>query len=116
MERTIQYTLRLLQLHCYLSDEADADEVFIKSDGEKVWPKKEKFTKMKDKSVPLNLEFKMDKGSTRVLEIWDYDFWSPNDLLGTFTIDADQSGGPYTVPMVKKDKGNAKYAIEYELM
>ena len=116
MERTIQYSLKLVNLHCYISDEGDADEVFLKMDGKKIWPKKGKYVSMKDKSAPIDIEFKVDKGSSFDIEVWDYDFWSPNDLLGIIKIDASQAGGPFTSAMEKKEKGDAKYALEYEVL
>ncbi|MDH5399819.1 MAG: hypothetical protein OEX02_16830 [Cyclobacteriaceae bacterium] len=115
MEAQITYTLRLKKLHCYLSDEDDADEVFIKHAGKKIWPEG-KFIKMKSGATDLNVELKVVKEGKVEFEIWDYDFLTPNDLLGTFMIRADSMGGPYTTDMIKKDKGTSKYALEWELM
>ena len=114
MEKILQYTLRLKKLNCYMSGESDSDEIFIKYNGKKVWPEK-KYIKMKDSSENLGLDFKIDKGSTHKFEIWDYDLFSPNDLLGTVTVVADSLGGPYTADMVKSSKGFSRYSIEWEI-
>jgi len=97
-----------------MSDESDADEVFIKHQGKKIWPEG-KYVKMKDSSVELHLEMKIEKGSSSVFEIWEYDLWTPNDLMGTVTITADSMGGPYTSDMVKNDKGNSRYSVTWEI-
>ena len=114
MEKQPIYTLRLKKLNCYLSDEGDADEVFLKHEGKKLWPKDGKYVEMKESSEDLKMDLKIQKGSRTTIELWDYDRWSPNDLLGTFTIVADQSGGPFTTEMVKKDS-KSHYSLEWEL-
>ncbi|MDH5597537.1 MAG: hypothetical protein OEY34_00340 [Cyclobacteriaceae bacterium] len=116
MDKIIHYSLRLLKLHCYLSDESDADELFIKLDGKKIWPSDKKYYKIKEDSVEIKFETKVEKNSEVVVEFWDYDLFSANDLLGTVKIIADASGGPYTSDMVKKEAGNARYALEWELV
>lgn len=115
MEKSIVYNLRLLNINCYISDEADADEVFLKFNGKKIWPKS-KYEKMKDGSLKLNVEIKVEKDSKNILEIWDYDFWTPNDKLGTLTINADKMGGPFTTDFTKTDKGTSRYSVEWEMM
>ncbi|MDH5604447.1 MAG: C2 domain-containing protein [Cyclobacteriaceae bacterium] len=114
MQKNITYTLNLIKLNCYLADESDADEIFIKHDGKKIWPEG-KYVKIKDGSMDIKREIKVEKGKSVVFEIWDYDLFTPNDLLGTVTIAADNMGGPYTSDMVKKDQGNSRYSIQWEI-
>ncbi len=117
MERSIHYKLKLLKIHCYIPDESDADEVYLKMNGKKIWPVNgNKYESMKDNSFPLDLEFKVEKGSKNLIEIWDYDVISADDLLGTVEIKADQAGGPFNADMVQKETDHAKYSLEYEIM
>lgn len=114
MDRVIKYSLSLNRLHCYLADEGGDDEVFIKFNGEKIWPEN-KYKKMSSSSENLGIEIKVEKGSVNKFEIWDYDYLSANDLLGEISITADSMGGPYTTDMIRKGKGKSKYSIEWSL-
>ena len=51
------------------------------------------------------------------IEIWDYDFISPNDLLGVVKVYIDEPGGPYSTDMVpnKKETKRARYTLEWEI-
>ncbi|MDH5380148.1 MAG: hypothetical protein OEW75_04805 [Cyclobacteriaceae bacterium] len=114
MDKIIKYTLNLKKIHCYLPDEDDADEIFIKYNGNKIWPE-EKFIAMKEGAAVIGYNLKIDKGTVAEFEIWDYDNFTSNDLLGTVRIVADAVGGPFTSDMIKKDSGNSRYAIEWEI-
>ena len=52
---------------------------------------------------------------TLTLEVWDYDLWSPNDLLGKCTMIIDQKGGPFSTDMVPiKGTDKARYTLEWQ--
>ena len=52
-----------------------------------------------------------------VLEIWDHDKLTPNDLLGKMHMIPDQLGGPYTVDMKPThDSYTARYMIEWQIL
>ena len=114
MEKNIYYTLKILRLHCYISDEDDSDEVFLKFNGEKIWPES-KYVEMKEGTEMVGFETKVEKGKSVKFEIWDYDMFSPNDLLGEVNIVADKVGGPFTTDMIRKEAGNARYSLEWEM-
>ena len=111
----IDYTIRIHSLHCYLPDER-TDEIYLISNGKKVWPKEEKFKLMKEGvSCDLKIETSVIKGASIKLEVWEYDAFSPDDYLGKFILEADKIGGPYTTDMIKEDKGKSKYALNWEV-
>ena len=114
MEKNIHYSLKILKINCYLADEGGEDEIFIKYDGKKIWPN-EKFRKMQGSSEEINAEFKVEKGSICKFEVWDYDYLTPNDLLGEVILTADGAGGPYVTDMVRKGKTNSRYSLEWIL-
>jgi hypothetical protein len=60
---------------------------------------------------------KIDPGTNMVIEIWDYDYISRNDLLGTVTVYIDEPGGSYSTDMVpnEKETKRAKYILEWEI-
>ena len=115
MDKAFSYQLKLLRIHCYVSDESDADEVYLMLNDNKIWPSG-KFIKMKESSEELDVEFKIEKGSKQVIQIMDHDFVSSNDLLGTITIDTNSSGGPFTSEMKNNAGSNSKYSLEYEIL
>ena len=108
--------VRILNLNCYRQDEADGDEVFLSIDGKKVWPADSKFVKIKEGDQKVGLEIDaIQNGSTLALELWDYDFWTPNDKLGEFNMLINEKGGPFNTDMTIKDSKSAKYSIEWEV-
>lgn len=107
------YKLRLLTLHCYLPDEDDGDEIFILKDGEKIWPA-EKYKTVIDKETKLDLRFEINKGDTIEFELWDYDTFSKNDLLGKLILNAS-AHGKYVVDFIKTGVDTSRYGLEYEL-
>ena len=110
----MRYKLTLLSLKCYLSDEDDGDEIFIKMDGEKIWPDPEKYMTIVDEDTPIDLEFIISKGDSFDLELWDYDLLSANDLLGKISIQAT-SHGHFLTDFHKTASDESKYALEWEV-
>jgi len=116
MTSTIHFKIHLLDLHCYLSDESKGDEVFLKYDGKKIWPEKDKFVPMKGGSQRIGYEIEVERGSSVEIEIWDYDVLSANDKLGVVKLLADVQGGPFHSDMIRKDTQNAKYVLDWEVL
>jgi hypothetical protein len=109
---------RLISLNCIITDEKGFDDVFLKVDGKKVWPKKKK-----QKSVPPGITFLdvelhgIEPDSNIEVEIWDYDFISANDLLGSMKLFIDEPGGPFNTDMIPnvKETKRARYSIDWEI-
>ena len=113
-KQTMKYKLKILSLKCYLPDEADGDEVFLKSEGKKIWPVDAKYTMAKDEITPIGLEFIIQKGDVISYELWDHDKLSANDHLGSLTIHAE-AHGHYANDFIKRGKDQSKYGLEWEL-
>jgi hypothetical protein len=112
-------TLQLNKLNCYVSDEADADEVFLKYAHKKIWPVKHHYESMNKGTLDLDVELKDLPPHTVIeIELWDYDLLSANDLLGTFRITADKAGGPFNTDLIpnKKIGDRARYNLEWQLI
>ncbi len=113
------FTLFLHRLHCYLAEENDYDDVFLKFEGKKIWPKDKKQQPiMMDTSTDLDIELKdIKKGQHIVIELWDWDLLSPNDKLGTFTMIIEGETGQFSTDMVKnlKETKKAKYTLDWEI-
>lgn len=110
----MQYKLRILSLKCYLPDELDGDEVYLKSDGKKVWPADAKYVVASEENTPVGLEFIINKGDVISYELWDYDNLSANDYLGKLIFRAD-AHGHFINDFVKRGNDQSKYALEWEL-
>ena len=111
-------TLELLKLNCYISDESDADEVFLKFNHKKIWPVKHHYESMNKGSLTVEVEIgELEVNSIIEIELWDYDLLSANDLLGTFRITADKAGGPFNTDLTpnKKKSDHARYNLEWQL-
>lgn len=118
METISNLVIQLKKLNCYVSDEADADEVMLKYKGKKIWPLKKHYVSMKGGSQDVNVEIRdVPVNESVSVELWDYDLLSPNDLLGTFKLTADKPGGPFNSDMMvnKKASDRARYNLVWEL-
>ena len=80
------YKLILSRLHCYFVEEYGSDDVYLKYNSKKIWPKDKKQQPiMMDTTTELEVEIKdIHKNQEVVVEFWDWDLLSPNDRLGTF--------------------------------
>ena len=110
----MDYKLRILSLKCYLKDESDGDEVYLKSAGKKIWPVEEKYVVAKEETTPIELEFIIQKGDVIFYELWDHDTLSANDHLGSITITAEVHGH-FVNEFTKQGKDSSKYALEWEI-
>ncbi|MGD1959633.1 MAG: hypothetical protein ACFB2Y_12300 [Fulvivirga sp.] len=114
MTDRLSVKLKLLELICYRADEGDGDEVFLKQNGRKVWPEDQKYLKISEGIVKVNLALDVELGSQVILELWDYDVLSSNDKLGEFRMLADQRGAEFTTDL-HEGKSRAKYSLKWEL-
>ena len=114
-----KYTLRLNMLNCYMVEEHDFDDVYLKIDGRKIWPKNRKNQPMHaDSTSTLDVEIPgIQFGSKVEIELWDWDLISRNDLLGTFTMLVEEVGGPF--PLIwsenTRETKTAKYTLHWEV-
>jgi len=110
--------IKIKSIHCYAHEESDGDEVFLKLNGKKIWPEGEKYHQMKDQSAEVNVVVPALKVNEFVeMEVWDYDFWSPNDLMGKIRMLIDKPGGPYTTDMQLAESDQmARYSIVWEIL
>lgn len=110
----MDYKLRILSLKCYLSDESDGDEIYLMSNGAKIWPTDAKYKHIGTESNAIDLEMLIQKGDSIPIELWDHDKLSANDHLGDLTIQAD-AHGHFVNEFTKKGKDKSKYSLEWEI-
>ncbi len=113
------YNLILSRLHCYFVEESKYDDVFLKYKGKKIWPEKKKQQPiMMDTTTKLDVEIKDISINQEVeIELWDWDFLSPNDKLGTFTLVIEGDSGPFSTDMSqnRKETKKAKYTMDWDV-
>lgn len=113
-------TLLLNRLHCYFVEEHEYDEVLLKYNGKKIWPKNKKWQAiMMDTTTALEVEIDgIEENQDVVIEVWDWDLLSPNDKLGTFTLPIENDVGAFSSDMVKNltETNKAKYSLDWELV
>lgn len=111
-------TVRLKTLLCYQNDEEKYDDIFIKYQGRRIWPTNKKHEDVAIGSMPLMVDISdVTPNEEMILEIWDYDLWSANDLLGKAKMIPDRPGGPYMVDMTPiDDKETARYSLEWLIL
>lgn len=118
MENKRKLLLKILSLYCYMTDESGSDDIFLVINNQKIWPQDNKYHPVSPGRTPVSIELKeFNAGSLLDIEIWDYDFISSNDLLGTVRLLIDEPGGPYITDMTQNmnETDKAKYSIEWEL-
>ncbi|HMQ00538.1 MAG TPA: hypothetical protein PKC24_12215 [Cyclobacteriaceae bacterium] len=104
----------LLKIHCYLSDEGDKDEIFLKHNGKKIWPSNSRYKKADKDELDIQIELSAEDGQQLVLELWDYDLFSSNDRLGEFQFQLLTKGGPYRTDLKRAKDTQARYTLEWE--
>lgn len=105
-------------MNCFVTDELGFDEVYLVWQGVKIWPENHLYKSVNKGRTNVNVTIRNLKPNTRVnLEVWDYDYLSPNDQLGTFPLYIDEPGGPYTTDIEPKAKNTAKakYSLVWEI-
>lgn len=111
-------TIKLKSLTCFITDEDKFDDVFLKHNKKRVWPIDKKHHPVPVGNTKLNFNISdLPANEALTIELWDFDKFSANDLLGTFTLIPDKPGGPYTVDMkTPKEKDVAKYTMEWQIL
>jgi len=108
------HSLKLLSLHCHVSDEADLDEVYLKLKDNRIWPESEKYQRLAIGESTLNVTIEnTDKKDHLEIELWDYDTFSRDDLLGSFSLQLDQFGR-FKTEMKKLSGTIASYSLDWE--
>lgn len=109
----------LSELHCYFVEESVYDDVYLKYNGKKIWPKdKRQQPIMMDTTTELALKINEIRiGQEVVIELWDWDLLSLNDKLGTFTLVIEEDSGIFSTDMVQniKETTKAKYTLDWEV-
>lgn len=109
--------LRLESLMAYLQTEEDGDEIFIKYNDEKIAPKDAKYFRMTKEPVPLNIEVELgDDQKWVVLELWDYDRFSPNDNLGKFKLLVDEVSENFSTELHRDKQSEGRYVLYWSVI
>lgn len=109
--------LRLDSIVAYMQTEMDGDEIFIKFQGEKIAPRGEKFIKMSKEPVALDVEVPVGDDLWVELELWDYDHFSPNDILGKFKLLADEVSDGFSAELLtNKGAEQARYVLNWSVV
>jgi len=110
--------IKILQLNCFVTDEIGFDELYIVVNKQKIWPQNQLFKSINPGSTTIDVKIFDLLPNTKIdLEVWDYDYLSSNDLLGTVPLYIDEPGGPYTTDMIPNDEETekAKYTFVWEI-
>lgn len=132
------YLIRIVALECLMSEEIDGDEIYIKLNGVPIWEAQpDKMSHLLDQAVSVSsFDFSTGqkltskgwvlmpaykpeqfilKGLTgdSVIQIWDADNLTSDDLLGQTPVDASQaSGGKISVVFQRL---GAHYRLTYQV-
>lgn len=134
------YTIKLVALECLMSEEVDGDEVYIKCNGAKVWEAApDKMHAVVDHDDFVNhFDFAegrkhMKKGwvampafapeafalraerDHSVIQLWDADLLSDDDLLGQTPVDASQASGGNISVMFQRLGANYRLTYRVEV-
>jgi|GEM_PF-5134805 len=86
---TVSFTLdkiRCLQVSEYDPGTTDTDEIFLKLNGDTAWPVGKNYETISEtQSLPIGQDYQVSLTAALVFELWDFDYFSENDLLMRFT-------------------------------
>ncbi len=107
--------IRLNSLQCILNDEVDKDEVYLKLDGKKIWPSHGLYKQINSgETVQVNVQFEHSDEQMEI-ELWDFDYLSKNDHIGTFIIVPHGERGKFMANMrLHKSDSTASYILEWQ--
>ena len=107
----------LKSVQCIVPDEIDKDEMYLKYNGEKIWPEGTHYFQLDtgDK-VDLGVSLEVPAGWNEI-ELWDFDYMSQNDFLGKFRFEVDDTPGKYSTSMNLEEKGSsASYILYWDIL
>lgn len=112
--------INLTKLQCIVNDEIDEDEVYLKYNGDKIWPESGLYKSI-DNSETFDVNVIIEHEDPYVpvkIELWDFDYLSANDFLGTFDmiIGSDNSGSFSTSMRLKEEGSTASYILFWEIV
>ncbi|MFT6867048.1 MAG: hypothetical protein ACJA08_001887 [Cyclobacteriaceae bacterium] len=110
--------IKLHKLHCFLNDEIDADEVFLKYKDNKIWPLGF-FKSINSGDInDIGLTLRHDNPEEPIIiELWDYDLLSKNDLLGSFKLTlGKETYGRFHATMKPEGDTTASYLLDWEIL
>lgn len=110
--------IKLHAIICNVPDESDKDEIFLKINGQKIWPNKSKFMKIGvDEALDIKIEENFE-GDWAEIELWDFDYTSRNDFLGSFHLEITQEAGHYGTILTNNTdvSEEADYMINWEIL
>ncbi|MEM6376840.1 MAG: hypothetical protein AAF705_01430 [Bacteroidota bacterium] len=104
-------------MQCTTPDEIDKDEMYLKKEGQKIWPEGERYHRVDTGDVKeVGLTLSVEEGWNEI-ELWDYDFISANDLLGVFKFKVDDTPGKYSTSMTLLERNStASYLMFWEIL
>ena len=112
-------TLLLTRLQCYVVEEHEFDDVYLKYNGKKIWPKEKRQQPITmDSTTVLDVTIEgIHINQQVIIELWEWDLISLDDKLGTFTLQVDGTSGAYSTDMSQnlKETNKAKYTLEWEI-
>lgn len=109
--------LQLEFLMAYLQTEEDGDEIFIKYNDQKIAPKDAKYFKTTKEPLPLNVEIELgNEQKWVVLELWDYDRFSPNDCLGKFKLLVDEVAEDFSTELHREKLSEGRYVLHWSVV
>lgn len=116
MNMSEMVNIKLHSVKCTLPDEIDKDEMYLKHQGKKIWPSGMIYYRVDTGDVaPINLTLEVEQGWTEI-DLWDFDYLSLNDFLGTFKFNVDTTPGKYSTSMELKEKNStASYILNWEI-
>jgi len=106
-----EYKLTVLNLHCYLPEEEDGDEIYLKCLGDRIWPVNNRYYPIYAETTPINIAMAGHKGDRLTIELWEFDVLAANIYLGNLAVVADVHGH-YTNTFAKMGQDGSKYALE----
>lgn len=109
--------LFLKSVQCIVPDEIDKDEMYLKFNGEKIWPEGARYFRLDSGDhVAIDLTVEVPEGWVEI-ELWDFDYLSKNDFLGKFRFLVDRMTGDYSTSMsLDEDEGTASYVLNWEIL
>ncbi|MEO9805990.1 MAG: hypothetical protein ABJF04_22215 [Reichenbachiella sp.] len=109
--------IKLNRVHCTLPDEVDKDEMYLRHGGKKIWPQGSIYYRVDTGDTAyVDLTLQVEEGWTEI-ELWDFDYLSRNDFLGTFRFKVGNEPGVYTNSMKLMEKNStASYILDWEIL